>query len=526
MNVLFLTQGSSLSMFYELMKALRGPLQLERVGFYVASYAFFQQFCQLEPDIESGKYTILKEWEVTAKARKGKADLDVIRQYEQRLGDPHLWGVLVADRRVHMGEKCSFFQDYRPRFKHVEMLNILQEGLVCMERLFDEVQPDAVISFICVTFGEYLAYLFAKRRGIPFLNLRPTRIHNYMTFGSDIFEPSTRVLQAYQWYLNGQAKDDWLKEAKAYVDAVRTKDAKYEGVIAPTRVPSAGEFSMYRLPSRLMKLLRKTYEHRFGAVRDNHDLDPLTFTFYKRFWNPLRARWNHRRLLAGYVTEAELPSLNYTFFALHTEPEVSLQVYSKPFQNQVDVIRNLSQSVPVGMKVVVKEHPVAVGKRPLSYYRKILELPNVLLADPALSTKSLVEHARLVATIAGATGWEGILRQRPVVFLGHTPWEFLPNSLARRVTDLEQLGDEIDDLIKNYAYQERVVLAFVAAIMSQSVPINFYSALLGRQGVYTVAWDGTDADQVIARDIETLAQYTIASLKDYGRAYRKASSSS
>jgi len=76
----------------------------------------------------------------------------------------------------------------------------------------------------------------------------------------------------------------------------------------------------------------------------------------------------------------------------------------------------------------------------------------------------------------------------------------------------------------NYTYQERVVLAFVAAIMSQSVPINFYSALLGRQGVYTVGWDGTDADQIMAKDIETLAQYTIASLENYERAYRTAPS--
>jgi len=98
--------------------------------------------------------------------------------------------------------------------------------------------------------------------------------------------------------------------------------------------------------------------------------------------------------------------------------------------------------------------------------------------------------------------------------------------MVRRVTDLEKLGEVIDYLLRGYDYQEDSITAYIAAVMSQSVPINFYSALLGRQGVYTVAWDGTDADQVIARDIETLAQYTIASLKDYGRAYRKASSSS
>ena len=59
------------------------------------------------------------------------------------------------------------------------MLNILQAGLIGMERLFEQVQPNFVISFVRVTFGEYLAYLFAKTREIPFLNLRPTRIRSY-----------------------------------------------------------------------------------------------------------------------------------------------------------------------------------------------------------------------------------------------------------------------------------------------------------------------------------------------------------
>lgn len=514
MNALFLTQSAGLRMFYELMKALQEPLQLDRVGFYIAYYPYFCKFCQQVPEIESGRYVLLKEWKITSQVRNGKPDLSLIKQYEQSLGNPHLWGPLVADRRIYQGEKCSFRQDYRPRFNHAQMLSVLQAGLVSIERLFDEVQPDFAVSFQCVTFGEYLAYLFAQSRAIPVLNLRPTRIKNYVTYGSSIFEPSERIRNAYQQYLTDQVEDAWTEQAREHIAFVQAEHALYEGVIPPTRIPSIG-FSARRLPGGLARLIQEECRYRFGGVRDNHDPGVLVPFLYKRFLNPMQAWWNHKRLSARYVTEDDLHSLDYVFFPLHTEPEVTLSVYSKAYLNQIEVIRTISHSIPVGMTLVVKEHPVSIGKRPLSYYQKILEIPNVRLADPALSSKPLVANARLIATIAGSIGWEAVLRQKPVVVLGHVPYEFLPPSMVRRVIDLEWLGDEICDLMQNYAYQEEAVTAYVAAIMSQSVPVNLYSTLLGRPDAYALD-DARGPDEAWQLDIQALARYTIDSLVTFG----------
>jgi hypothetical protein len=391
------------------------------------------------------------------------------------------------------------------------MLSILQAGLVDIERLFDQVQPDFVVSFICVTFGEYLAYLFARSRGIPFLNLRPTRIRKYVTCGSSVVEPSERVRTAYQRYLTDQLEDEWTEQAREYIAFVQTEHAMYEGVIPPTRMPRTKAFSIR--PASLPRLLQSEYQYRFGKVRDNHNPGVLVPLLYTRLLNPMQAWWNHRRLSAKYVSEDELRSLEYAFFPLHTEPEVSLLVYSRAYLNQIEAIRTISNSIPVGMKLVVKEHPAAVGKRPLSYYQKILEIPNVRLADPALSSKPLVTNARLVATIAGSIGWEAVLRQKPVIVLGHTPYEFLPPSMVRRVTDMERLGSEINDLMQNYEYQAQAAAAYVAAIMSQSVPVNLYSTLLGRQGVYAGDRGGADTDELMKEDVELLAEYTIKYLE-------------
>jgi len=511
MNGIFLTQSGSLRVFYELMKAVREPLQLGKIGLYVADHTFYSAFRQQCPDIERGDFRLAKEWEITAQVERERPDLNLIRRYERDLGVPSLWGALVADRRIYLGKRCSFRQDYRPRFSHTQMLTVLERGLLEMERLFDEVQPDFVISFVCVTFGEYLAYLFARSRGIAFLNLRPTRIRNYVTYGSSIFEPSERIRTAYHRYLSDRPEDEWMQGAREYLASVETGHAMYEGVLVPTgaRPPRASR----RKPWRVAKLLWKECAFRLGKTRDNHNPGVLVPLLYKRFLNPLQAWWNDRRLSGGHVTESELRSLDYVFFPLHTEPEVTLLVYSKPYLNQIEVIRNVSHSLPVGMKLVVKEHPASVGKRPLSYYRKILEIPNVRLAAPRLSSRALVSNARLVATIAGSIGWEAILRRRPVVLFGHAPYEFLPPSMLRRVGHLEHLGDEIKDLLQSYCYQDNAVLAYVAATMSQSIAVNWYSRLLGRAGAYAeeplIGGDETDFEC----DISALARYTVDSLR-------------
>ena len=514
MNAIFLTQSSGLGMFYELMKALREPLQLDRIGFLLAYYPYFCRFRQGVSDIESGGYHLLKEWEITDGVRNGKPDLDLINDYERKLGNPHLWGPLVADRRVYLGGKSAFFQDYRPRFNHTQMLNVLQAGLVSVERLFDEVQPNFVACFQCVTFGEYLAYLFARSRGIPFLNLRPTRIKNYQIFGESIFEPSERVQTAYERYLAAGAEDAWTEEAREYVSFVQGEHALYEGVGVSTLAPKPRSIFSHigRLPTTFMNLVRGEYNYRFGEVRDNHDPGVLVPFLYQRFLKPMELRRVNRRLSSEYVTEAELSTLDYVFCPLHTEWEVTLAVYSKPYLNQIEIIRNVSHSIPVGMTVLVKEHPVSIGKRPLSYYQKMLDMPNVRLADPAMSSKPLVANARFVATLAGSIGWEAVMRQKPVVIFGHTPYEFLPNSMVRRVTDLERLGVEIADLLKNYRYREDAVNAYAAAIMSQSAPINLYSTLLGRAGVYAPGEGVREPDEALRRDIEILARYAVETL--------------
>jgi hypothetical protein len=62
---------------------------------------------------------------------------------------------------------------------------------------------------------------------------------------------------------------------------------------------------------------------------------------------------------------------------MQTEHEVSLLCYSKPYLNQIEIIKQVKLSLPIGYVLLIKEHPWSVGKRKLSYYKKNLNITRV-----------------------------------------------------------------------------------------------------------------------------------------------------
>jgi len=270
-------------------------------------------------------------------------------------------------------------------------------------------------------------------------------------------------------------------------------------------------FNLLKLKS-LLDLLIGEYKFRFGEYRDDNHISSYIGHFVgQRIIRPWRARMMERRFRNLYVKSKDLQFLDYAFFPLHTEPEVTLSVYSKPYLNQIEAVRLFSHNLPAGMKLIVKEHPWAIGRRPLSYYLKLMEIPNVKLAHPGLNSREMASQARLITVIAGSVGLEGLILNKPVIVLGKTPYNFLPASMIRHAESPDRLGYDIRDLLENYEYNDTALLCYIAATMKNSVSIDFYSRLLSRRGVYRENSQlvGIDEDKERQSQTERLAKYLI-----------------
>jgi len=75
-----------------------------------------------------------------------------------------------------------------------------------------------------------------------------------------------------------------------------------------------------------------------------------------------------------------------------------LLILAPNYTNQVQVITNITKSLPEGYELYVKEHPVNVFRewRPVNDYKKIMELPNVKLIHPSVKSIDLIKKSSLV----------------------------------------------------------------------------------------------------------------------------------
>ena len=483
MNCLYLTQSASLPMFHQLDGQLRQRVRMGRRGFYVCDRRQFDAYLQCCPNLVEGDTRFVREWEVVRQGLHRTPDRERIAAYEKRLGDPSLWSALLADRRLYQGRLAFLRQDYPSPYTQEQLLGILEENLDQFQRLFDEVRPDVVFSFICVTLGDYLGYLFAREQGIPFLSLRSTRVENYVTWATDVFEPSTIIRVAYQ---SGIAlHSDALRQAKAFLATARSQHLKYEGVLpASDRPPKTRLFRRSFLRSGADLLRHAGHQLVRGDFDPSYYRNPIRVAFVQQVSNRLRA-WRMNHFLRNHWVD--IPDANlvpFAFFPLHTEPEVSLLVQGRGFLNQIEVIRSLASSLPVGWWLLVKEHPASVGKRPIGYYRKLLAIPNVRLVRTSCKSNELIARASLVVTISGTIGFEAILKGKPVAVLGNTPFEFLPAGMIRRLTAPHRYAIEIGELLAQYSFDPAAVERYVAATIACSVRANLYSDLLAREGGY------------------------------------------
>lgn len=510
MKVLVSTMGKSLEVGVNLFELIEKKMSISKVGFFVADSYFFKHFKVRNLFLSKRKVSLLKEWDFTSVNREDVPDYNKIASYEKKLADPIFWNALMADRRIFFGKYCKFMQDYPSRFDHDQLLLILEQALVQIENFFDSLSPELVLSFGTATMGDYLISLFAKARGIPYLQLKATKVKNYLSMYDTPCGLSSNIIKMYGG--SSLALANVMDDARAYVSQVAEKGLQYEGAILSSRS---------RLRNRLCKgpvnVLRSLYSTAkiFWDPVTRHDCHlPCSFvsSYYANIGQPLKAFMVESKLKKHkkYVDRSTLRSKgDFVFFPLHFEPEVSIQIFGRSFQNQIELIRNIALSLPVCTKVIVKEHPRSLGFRSYSYYRKLLAIPNVYLVDPFMKGYEIVPYAKLVSVITGSIGLEAVIHKIPVITFGEAPYNILPDSMVQKNTNLTTLGSQINILLQSYSYDPRAIEKYVAAIIHNSIPVDLYSILLSKDNRYSENSYGLKAEERLQRGYDILAIYCV-----------------
>ena len=153
---------------------------------------------------------------------------------------------------------------------------------------------------------------------------------------------------------------------------------------------------------------------------------------------PLREYSQRKELKKIARTSLEdIQGKDFIFFPLHIEPEAALQIISPEFLSQRSAILSLARELPAGKLLAVKEAFGMVGRRPMGFYKELLEHKNVVLLRVEELGLDCIKHSKGVATISGTAGLEACVIGRPVITFGR-------HNMYNVVEDVTVVVDDTD----------------------------------------------------------------------------------
>ncbi len=182
------------------------------------------------------------------------------------------------------------------------------------------------------------------------------------------------------------------------------------------------------MPSYMKKQFSSKWYHSFKILTSkNDDMLRKVYKFYRSIYLGLK----QRALLKQYErianTNIDL-NANYVLLALHYQPEKTTIPDGSIYAQQWLIANQISQSLPNGWKLLIKEHPSTFmlkdtieGFRDKKYYEKF-DFSNAEFVPLGIDHYDLINNAKCVATITGTIGVEAIFRRIPVLVFGNASY--------------------------------------------------------------------------------------------------------
>ena len=156
---------------------------------------------------------------------------------------------------------------------------------------------------------------------------------------------------------------------------------------------------------------------------------------YKSFpkWRDPFANFFHENELSYFehLAEFEKNKINFeekfVYFPLPMQPEMTTSAIGGEFRDQLLALERLSNILPKGIKIYVKENPKqgSYARGPLFFHR-ISRIKSICFIPSYADTNLLTEKAIFIATVTGTVGWEALCRGKNILVFGHAWYKDFP----------------------------------------------------------------------------------------------------
>jgi hypothetical protein len=238
------------------------------------------------------------------------------------------------------------------------------------------------------------------------------------------------------------------RNAGSREDAAALWEVARQEVITPpeTRIEYMKSLAGKRPTLPLARRLRAAWKMRQCSLRDHQAGSYFPVSYRHWPFTALAWRWRTRRGrrqtgIWDIESADQLAALASpcVFLALHMEPEATILMYSPRFRDQLEICRLVSEALPVGTLLLVKENPKMLGRRPKGYYEQIKRLPNVRLVSLSVPSPALVAKSVAVVSLAGTITVEAKLSGKRAFCFGRPPFYRFADGLGASL--LEKLAE-------------------------------------------------------------------------------------
>ena len=346
-----------------------------------------------------------------------KIDIDYLRNFEKKYSI-NLWQLGFNERIFYQhNEFYKFTQD--------EILSILEKECKLYESILDEIQPDFLITSETALHQQHLFYEICRKRGIKVLMLNQSKF-------------------AYKCIISQELhKLDSMPALSKIPSKKRTFDELLNVLTSTDNTKQLQLYSKNFGNSKSSKL-KAVSEYIFKSDNSNTETH---FSYYGRskfkvlvdYLIKSRKATTRKSFIDKYLEYEIYDNEQFVLFTLHQEPERSLLIATPFYTNQLEVIRHIAKSLPPGYKLYVKEHFSQLLRewREISYYKEIIEIPNVRLYHPSANIEPLIQKSSLVISIGGTTSFEAAFYQKPSIIMADLGFAILPS--VQKLNSLEEL---------------------------------------------------------------------------------------
>jgi hypothetical protein len=350
------------------------------------------------------------------------AVIERARAYEERFGLT-INNLAVSNR--HLGRGYALGGFYHPRSRQSEGMDYLNVVHAFNGILGFWDNEFATKKFTLVLQGGRNEGVVAREYGVPMRNIEPARFHRKFLWATDEFETTPQLERAFN-------------EITDTSDAPQLEQPT-EGHLA-ARNRALATASLLSTAYKIGYIITRQIYWRLRGYKNAKGYLLTDFIAYK-----MRQRRETRKLIRLPGLE-KLDGKPFVFYPLNTEPERALQGISPEYFFQLGCIASISRDLPAGFKLVVKEHSVAIGRRPADFYRQISEFKNVVLLNVTDLGMEVVRKSAAVVMITGSAGFEAAVMGKPVITFGqHCSYSFLPH--VKTVTRDSQLAGYLKDAL-------------------------------------------------------------------------------